>query len=1779
MGSISGSGNAATSAGFDLSGTTVSTTCDKKIAVFGGNGRCMVTTPTTCTAPTSGSDNLVQQMIPSVAWGTLYYAVPTKTMEVNLFRVYDRIAGTVVKVNGVTLNPATQYNNVGHFYFFETNQPSVITADNPISVTQFVIAGNCATTGSASANGMNGKGDPEMIILSAAQQSITKVTMYAPPFANGASGGSYINVVIPQSGISTFSLDNIPPLTGTVDTGQSSYTANTYGASGAVTLANAFHTFAADPTYAWAKFKVTSPANHTLSSSVGFNAIAYGMDAGESYGFNAGTSVKNLSSIKIIENPHGTDTSSTAVRTCKDNPVTLQIALPHLPALVDSIVWGNTGTPDPRVTPAGLHTGPISGGHATYTGTTTVDGITYYIYTSPVQYTFSQLGTYVINATAYGTFASDCPGQDIQKITVIVGRDNVTPSYTSNCGSPNVTFTNGTIPMAGTTITTAIWNFGDGQLDTTLNPTEIHTYATNTTFNATLTTINSIGCFSKDSVQVDFSGGVHALFSVTPQHTVCAGTTITFDPSASNITGNTSGTPVKWTWNFGEGAPVVINGSTSPVQTHTYNNPGTYIDSLIMESSTGCKNVYKDTIYVQATPIAAFGPAALHTCAGTSFSFTDLSTPAATIGGWHWDFGDPASGTNDSSAAQNPTHIFTTPGSYVVSLNVTTSAGCPSLLPVTQHTITVDSLPTASFTTLTNCAAKTVTFTDHSNGHGGTIVNWVWNFGDGSPDSTVHNNNPITHAYPAGGSHPVTLSVTTANGCTSSVVFQQTIGFGATPVASFSLPSGNLCLPNALATFTNTSTISDGTLMTYVWDFGDGIHAAGDTLSVAAAPASITHTFNGVGPYTITLTATSNQGCPNAVSQQLDTVYAQPLAVITQPAHVCFGSSGSFSAANSNFYNGIAADWVWDFGDGTPLVHQQSPSHTFNNTPPGPGLYHVHLYVTSVAGCTSVTKDTTIRIDSLPTANFTTSIDCSHRIATFTDASLGNGNAIQTWSWNFGDPASGPTNNVSSLPSPVHTFTAAGVPYPVTLTVTTANGCSNTIPYSQTINIHSAPFVNFTLPGNTCLPAANGTFINTSSINDGTLMTYVWNFGDGPSASTDSILTPAAPAPIAHTYNNVGPFIVKLTATSAFGCVHDTSITYNGIYAQPIAVIAEPTEICFGNSASFSANSSFALNSSLTNWVWNFGDGSPSIDQLNPTHAFNNTPPGAGTFHVTLTVTSATGCVSATKDTTIKVDSLPIASFTLPATRCANNSFTFIDNSQANAGATGTITEWHWNFGDGSAPVVLTSGGSTSHTYAVAGTYSVSLWIKNSNGCTSAIYLNNAVVVNPLPVPNFTAQANCSLVTGSMVFTAANNTVANVASWNWNFGTTPTSTGSGQFTTNAYILGGTYNVQLVEITTAGCTDSITLPIPVVSTPTAKDSIINEGNLCSSQPVTVINESVVAGFGNVTKVLVYWDWLNNQSIVTQDTLPQLGNSYVHSYPTFGTPDTVKYTITLIAYNVNGCSDTIQKVINLKASPKIGFNNAAFPNTICQEKPALDIVDSLSATPMAYDIFHLGSYSGIHVSGTGIEIGNTYFNPALAQLGANSITFSDTALNGCYTDTSRDIVVLPTPQITFAPSYAVEEGYSIVPLKPTTPMAPNLIYHWSPATFLNDTTLSTPDVLLPSQDMIYTLQVQSLTGCTATQDIAVNLLTDFPVYNTFTPNGLGTNNTWVIPRIALYPNHHVEVFNRYGQLVFESRNYTPWDGTYKGKTLPEGTYYYIIELGGVRKPKTGYVTIIK
>ncbi|MCB9173071.1 MAG: gliding motility-associated C-terminal domain-containing protein [Flavobacteriales bacterium] len=137
-----------------------------------------------------------------------------------------------------------------------------------------------------------------------------------------------------------------------------------------------------------------------------------------------------------------------------------------------------------------------------------------------------------------------------------------------------------------------------------------------------------------------------------------------------------------------------------------------------------------------------------------------------------------------------------------------------------------------------------------------------------------------------------------------------------------------------------------------------------------------------------------------------------------------------------------------------------------------------------------------------------------------------------------------------------------------------------------------------------------------------------------------------------------------------------------------------------------------------------------------------------------------------------------------------------------------------------------------------------------------------------------------------------------------------------------------------------------------------------------------------------------------------------------------------------------------------------------------------------------------------------------------------------------------------------------------------------YVWTPSTGLSDTTISNP-IANPMVTTTYTVTVTSPDGCTSQDSVKVTVIPTIRFPDGITPNGDGKNDTWVIDYIDQYPDAIVEIYNRWGEMLFRSDNYqNDWNGTYNGQNLPVGTYYFVIELNdGKTKPFTGPLTVLR
>jgi PKD repeat protein len=303
-------------------------------------------------------------------------------------------------------------------------------------------------------------------------------------------------------------------------------------------------------------------------------------------------------------------------------------------------------------------------------------------------------------------------------------------------------------------------------------------------------------------------------------------------PLAVAFTDDSTGSITSWSWDFGDGS----SASTEQHPLHTYNAAGTYTVSLTATGPGGSDNNTK-TDYITVTHLAEFSASPTSGSAPLTVTFTDQSTGGVTS--WSWDFGDGS----PASTVQNPSHTYTVAGTYTVSLTATGPGGTNTNTKTDY--ITVTHLADFSASPVSGSAPLAVTFTDQSTGG---VTSWSWDFGDGSPASTVQN---PSHTYNAEGTYTVSLTATGPGGSNTKTRINYISVSAAPPlppVAGFSASPTSGPAPLAV-TFTDDST---GSITSWSWDFGDG--------SPASTEQNPSHTYTAAGTYTVSLTVTGPGG-------------------------------------------------------------------------------------------------------------------------------------------------------------------------------------------------------------------------------------------------------------------------------------------------------------------------------------------------------------------------------------------------------------------------------------------------------------------------------------------------------------------------------------------------------------------------------------------------------------------------------------------------------------------------------------------------------------------------------------------------------------------------------------------------------------------------------------------------------------------------------------------------------------------------------------------------------
>lgn len=1096
--------------------------------------------------------------------------------------------------------------------------------------------------------------------------------------------------------------------------------------------------------------------------------------------------------------------------------------------------------------------------------------------------TFSAAGDYTVKLIAFDALLN----ADTLTITDLIHVvDNPNANFTFN--APSVCRNDNSLAL--TNLSTGAdsyhWSFGDGNSSTAHSPT--HQYASEGTYTLTLIATHAQGC--SDMHQVQQAVIIHP----APVSSFSVSDTLLCDSSEAVVfTDQSIGSSLTCQWSFGDGTHAWTQQAS-----HSYGANGTFDVQLISSNSWGCTDstFMEDLIAVAPTPSLGFQASILVGCEPLEVTFSNNS--ANTINE-NWTFGNGLSSTGDTALVS-----YDSAGAYTVKLVAQNQAGCADSLFV-SNMIQVNARPEAiaAASDSSVCVGETVQFSSLSSG--ASFYEWLFN------DGTTSNTSNPSHAFDQPGIYNVKLKSTASNGCSDSTVLAISV---PSTTAFFTADQSKGCTPmdvHFVATCQNA--------LQWVWDFGDG-----DTSHLQ----NPNHSFLTAGLYDIRLAIQNAEGCWDTVLTEdminafdsfyqgsvIDTIYGcapMPLDLsnnslgsnnwnwnfgnkdsssIENPI-TSYDSGGVFTVklqtetpAGCNLYVneyatfvltevipeiqvllfdcddlGVqltdstegAISWLWNFGDGS-YSNMQSPSHVFTDS----GTHDIFLAVTTIDGCAAsqvfkgyLDFENCLVAGGPPPAGSVgqmggggntlpqphSPVFCAPQLTNFYSPIIG----ATAWQWNFGD-GSGSTDE-----HPAHLYSSAGI-YTVSLITQSPSG-SDTLIWNNHVEV-TGPQANFQISESQTCDSLLVQFQNTSTASN----QQQWSFGDGSGSQAFSTT---------HSYGlNNGLYPVQLQVSDSSGC---TSQKIKFVYAADNALSFQTTsQQCLGDT--FTIIPSDTLHYSF---VWDFGDGFSSISNT-PSHSYA----APGTFQITATATSTSGCVSTHLLDTLTVGGVTAGFSILDSSiGCAGDLFTFVPTDQSGEA-------YHWQIGS----QWIHNQVQPSVTISDTGLHDVLLQIEK-DGCFSDVIESEAIqLFSPMADFNVTALNHCSPFS-----IALNDQSSNAVSWNWKFDGTTTS---GASSASHTYTSDTISLGLVVTDNHGCSDSSSMSYTITPVSSEFSSSATQG--CVPWDVDFVNESIQA-------TSWFWDFGDGTTSTAQNP--------THTYTQADT-----FNVKLKAFGLGGCQESEEK----------------------------------------------------------------------------------------------------------------------------------------------------------------------------------------------------------------------------------------------------------------------------
>ncbi|WP_242926179.1 gliding motility-associated C-terminal domain-containing protein [Pontibacter vulgaris] len=1165
---------------------------------------------------------------------------------------------------------------------------------------------------------------------------------------------------------------------------------------------------------------------------------------------------------------------------------------------------------------------------------------------------------------------------------------------------------------------------------------------------------------------------------------------------------------------------------------------------------------------------------------------------------WQW-FRDGVAISDGTGTAA--TYTATQSGIYTVEAS---GPNCQRIVSAGRIEINVTpkpNLPTFAFDpNIAACAGTPINFFITSPE---TDVNYTWFFGDG----TVEQGNPRSHTYTSVGTGTVTFRVKvigTRNGCDSDTV-SQIISVKQVPEVSFTEKNDfQVCIPDSVepgdtaifAEITNTTQAPFNTnIATYFVDWGDGKGEVTYPGQPNPFPLKNPTAYDTLGNYPIRIRAVSANGCEAIFEQvfkfsqepkanfSLDKKRAEPnqspgcIPVIVTP-------TDSSSGGDLSYEWSVQPDQGYELESGS--LTGPDPVFRFTES----GLYTIQLIVTN--GCASDTTSQGIvvgypqvQVPADVTECGPTTVDYSGSGGTggggpgggtglFIDENLGT---ISRVTITITGPVS-TTQTFSTFPYQFnYNFTQPGT-YKVSVEAVNECGSSNSIYQgqpapAQTVIILPLPAKpTIQNPGIVC----EGDTVRLAPTGPGPV--YAWFDSPEPAALPVAISPTFTTPPLT---GNVTYYVATIDVNNCGSPRTEVALTVRSRVTNNSIEGNEIVSLCKGETPAELKGSQPAGGDTGTPYAytWERSTTGPTSDftaapGVNNTINYKPTEPVTTTTWFRRLVFSASCSADTSNVVEIQaVDPIPASANTIsPAQEiCAGDTPEPLIGSRPTGGAGGPYTFlWEVSTQGPDRGFVPASGANNAENYTIAGALTQrENWFRRavtSGGCTS--YSEPIkITVNPALANNTVgdAQTICTGTSPQPLTGSAPSGGTGTYTYLWQSSTTGAAAGFGpaEGTNNgqSYTPGNLTQTTWFRrvVTSAACAGDTSVAVQItINQGVTNNSISANQTICEGEtPAPLTGSTPTGGTGTYTYL-----WESSISGPTAGFSPAAGNNTGPGYTPAAITQKTWYRRVVSSAGCSTPSEAVAITVNpAPAPPVLTVRNA----TACAGGSAtLTIANSNGGT---YEWFTEAS------GGTPIFVGATFQTPPLTQTTTYYVQAVNT--NGCVSTTrTAATVTLVTPEASAGDDVTIIQGKTV-----ELRASGGTTYKWEPTQGLSSADVANP-VASPQVTTTYTVTVTTAEGCVDIDEVTVTVIPAIVAPNAFTPNRDGVNEVWEIENIENYPDVRVEIFNRWGNLVFTSNGYgTPWDGTYNGSDLPVATYYYIIYLNSSERPISGNVTIIR